>query len=186
MMGTILKLDNDVRTDSLGQPLREGDRLVYSYYSPSGGDQQDHGLRPVRPADPRGAGVLRSRRSTVRTFATGCRRSVKSRERGEASQNSVVRHPDMPAFDPAVKGWTMAGDAEKVVSQKFCPRFGMLAVEMGYVSVEQVREAMAQQIDDDFANRPHRLLGTILVDKGWMTFREVEMVLEKLFTLQQR
>jgi D-arabinose 1-dehydrogenase-like Zn-dependent alcohol dehydrogenase len=34
MMGTILKLGNEVRTDSLGQPLWEGDRLVYSYYSP--------------------------------------------------------------------------------------------------------------------------------------------------------
>ena len=31
-----------------------------------------------------------------------------------------------------------------------------------------------------------RLLGTILMDKGWMTFREVEMVLEKLSKLQQQ
>jgi hypothetical protein len=91
-----------------------------------------------------------------------------------------------PAFYPVVKGWTMGADADNVVSEKFCPRFGMIAVEMGYVSVEQVREAMAEQIDDDFANRPHRLLGTILVDRGWMTFREVEMVLEKLFKLQQQ
>jgi len=36
MMGTILKLGSEVKTDSLGQPLREGDRLVYSYYSPCG------------------------------------------------------------------------------------------------------------------------------------------------------
>lgn len=80
----------------------------------------------------------------------------------------------------------MGDHAETAVPQKFCPRFGMLAVEMGFVSVEQVREAMAEQLDDDIANRPHRLLGTIFVDKGWMTFREVEMVLEKLFKLQQQ
>jgi threonine dehydrogenase-like Zn-dependent dehydrogenase len=36
MMGTILKLGSEVKTDSLGQPLHEGDRLVYSYYSPCG------------------------------------------------------------------------------------------------------------------------------------------------------
>jgi len=36
MMGTIIKLGSEVKTDSLGQPLREGDRLVYSYYSPCG------------------------------------------------------------------------------------------------------------------------------------------------------
>ena len=36
MLGTILKLGSDVKTDSLGQPLREGDRLVFSYYSPCG------------------------------------------------------------------------------------------------------------------------------------------------------
>lgn len=36
MMGTIWKLGREVNTDSLGQPLQEGDRLVYSYYSPCG------------------------------------------------------------------------------------------------------------------------------------------------------
>jgi len=36
MMGTILKLGGDVQADSLGQRLQEGDRLVYSYYSPCG------------------------------------------------------------------------------------------------------------------------------------------------------
>lgn len=36
MMGTILKRGSEVATDSLGQPLQEGDRLVFSYYSPCG------------------------------------------------------------------------------------------------------------------------------------------------------
>src|SRR5574341_1417688 len=36
MMGTILKLGSEVKTDSLAEPLREGDRLVFSYYSPCG------------------------------------------------------------------------------------------------------------------------------------------------------
>jgi threonine dehydrogenase-like Zn-dependent dehydrogenase len=36
MMGTVHALGREVKTDSLGQPLREGDRLVFSYYSPCG------------------------------------------------------------------------------------------------------------------------------------------------------
>jgi hypothetical protein len=80
----------------------------------------------------------------------------------------------------------MGDDAGMAIPERFCPRFGMLAIEMGFVAVEQIREAMADQLDDDLAGKPHRLLGTILVDRGWMTFREVEMVLEKLFKLQQR
>jgi hypothetical protein len=80
----------------------------------------------------------------------------------------------------------MTANVEKAALEKYCPRFGMLAVEMGFVSVEQVREAMAEQMDDDFAGKSHRLLGTILMDRDWMTLREVEMVLEKLSKLQQQ
>ena len=42
---------------------------------------------------------------------------------------------------------------------------------------------MAEQLDDEIASRPHRLLGTIFVDRGCMKFREVEMVLGQLFEL---
>lgn len=80
----------------------------------------------------------------------------------------------------------MGDDVGRATPQKFCPRFGMLAVEMGFVTVELVREGMAEQLDDDIASKPHRLLGTIFVDRGWMTFREVEIVLEKLFKLQHQ
>ncbi|MBI4840818.1 MAG: hypothetical protein HY803_07060 [candidate division NC10 bacterium] len=75
----------------------------------------------------------------------------------------------------------MENDATQPLPKKFWPRFGMLAVELGYVSIQQVREAMGEQVDDDFANRPHRLLGDILVQKGWLTPREVNVVLKELF-----
>lgn len=70
----------------------------------------------------------------------------------------------------------MGTDASNTIPQTFCPRFGMLAIEMGFVTVDQIREAMAEQLDDDLAEKPRRLLGTILVDRRWMTLREVEMV----------
>lgn len=75
----------------------------------------------------------------------------------------------------------MANDAAQPLPKKFWPRFGMLAVEMGFVTVEQVREAMGEQVNDDFAGRPRRLLGDILVQRDWMTPREVNVVLKELF-----
>jgi len=78
----------------------------------------------------------------------------------------------------------MGNEANGILPKKYAPRFGMLAVEMGFVTVGQVREAMGEQVDDDFAGRPHRPLGTILVEKGWMTRQEVDLVLEKLLTFQ--
>ena len=78
----------------------------------------------------------------------------------------------------------MGNEAKETLPRRHAPRFGMLAVEMGFVTMEQVREAMGEQVDDDFAKRPHRPLGTILVEKGWMTPREVDMVLEELLKFQ--
>lgn len=73
----------------------------------------------------------------------------------------------------------MGINADNTMPQTFCPRFGMLAIEMGFVTVDQIREAMAEQVEHDLAEKVHRLLGTILVDRGWMTLREVEMVLDR-------
>ncbi|MDH4027939.1 MAG: hypothetical protein OEU95_03815 [Nitrospirota bacterium] len=75
----------------------------------------------------------------------------------------------------------MASDVDKELSEKYCPRFGVLAVELGYVTPDQVKTALSEQIDDNMAGRPHRLLGRILLDKGWMTPRQIDVVLDELF-----
>jgi D-arabinose 1-dehydrogenase-like Zn-dependent alcohol dehydrogenase len=36
MMGRVAKLGKNVKTDSLGRPLREGDRVAYTYFYPCG------------------------------------------------------------------------------------------------------------------------------------------------------
>jgi hypothetical protein len=63
------------------------------------------------------------------------------------------------------------------------PRFGKLAVDFGYITPQQLREALLEQLDDDLAERPHRAVGTILLDRGWMTLRQVETVLDRLLDL---
>ena len=74
----------------------------------------------------------------------------------------------------------MVSDITDNVSQKYTPRFGQIAVEKGFVTSEQVKQALLEQIDDDLAHKPHRQLGMILLEKGWMNVQQVEAVLNEL------
>jgi hypothetical protein len=75
----------------------------------------------------------------------------------------------------------MANDVDKELSEKYCPRFGMIAVDLGFVTPEQVKKALSEQVDDNLAGRPHRLLGRILLDNGSMTPQQIDQVLDELF-----
>jgi hypothetical protein len=75
----------------------------------------------------------------------------------------------------------MANEIDRELSQKYCPRFGQIAVEKGYVTSEQVKKAVSEQIDDDISGRPHRLIGRIFLDNGSMTPQQIETVLNELF-----
>lgn len=72
-------------------------------------------------------------------------------------------------------------EVDKELSKKYCPRFAQIAVELNFVSPEQVKEALAEQLDDNLANRPHRLVGRILLEKNWMKPEQLEIVLNELF-----
>ena len=72
-------------------------------------------------------------------------------------------------------------NVEKELSNKYCQRFGALAAEMGFSTEEQVKEALAKQMEDNLAKRSHRLMGRILLDNGWITPQQIEMVLNELF-----
>jgi hypothetical protein len=74
----------------------------------------------------------------------------------------------------------MAGRRENAPAE-YCQRFGTIAVDLGFVTSDQLKEALAEQIDDNLANRPHRTLGAIFFDRDWMTPNQIEMVLNKLF-----
>ena len=67
--------------------------------------------------------------------------------------------------------------------EKLCPRFGQLAVERGYITVEQLKQGLSDQVDDNLAGRPHRLLGTVFFDRGWMTPGQMDEVLNEMFRL---
>lgn len=80
----------------------------------------------------------------------------------------------------------LADDAGAATSTKqYCPRFGQLAVELGFVTATQVRQALLEQWDDQKAGRPHRVLGAIFFAHSWMTPGQIDRVLNELFRRRQ-
>ncbi len=58
-------------------------------------------------------------------------------------------------------------------------QFGQIAVKLEFITEEQLKEALYEQIKDDLTHRPHRFLGEICVSKGWMTDEQVEIALDE-------
>jgi hypothetical protein len=61
-------------------------------------------------------------------------------------------------------------------------RFGEVAVKRGFITASQVQEALAEQISNEpsIRLRPPKLIGEILLEKGFMTNEQVLTVLKEL------
>ncbi len=70
--------------------------------------------------------------------------------------------------------------SDKRLTGEVCRRFGAIAVRLKYCSVEQVKAAITEQLEDNINGREHRLLGSILYDKGWISEGQIEAVLLEL------
>lgn len=57
-------------------------------------------------------------------------------------------------------------------------RFGTIAVKRGFVTKEQVLEAMKIQMERDLDGLEHRLIGSILYSMGYMTLQQIDEVAE--------
>jgi hypothetical protein len=68
----------------------------------------------------------------------------------------------------------------KLVHSTGSYRFGVIALAKGYVTIEHVQRGLAEQVDDDMMGRPHRLLGDILRDNGWITEGQMKGVLVEM------
>ena len=78
------------------------------------------------------------------------------------------------------RGNQMADNVKRPISNLRSFRFGSMAVFRGYVTLEQIQQALSIQIEDNVNGRPHRLLGTILREKGWMTTEQEQSILEDM------
>jgi len=56
-------------------------------------------------------------------------------------------------------------------------RFGVIAVEKGFITKEQLFEAMKIQVEEDLSGNPHTLIGIILIKLGYLTREEADHVL---------
>ena len=64
------------------------------------------------------------------------------------------------------------------MSKKNHKRFGVIAVEKGFISDDQLLQALNLQAQENLKAGQHRLLGQILLDLGFMTEPQIEEVLE--------
>lgn len=72
-------------------------------------------------------------------------------------------------------------DIDKHLSERLCIRFGIIAVEMGFVTSQQIKSALSEQVDDEISGKSHRLIGKILFEHGWMTPEQIDQVMNQLY-----
>ncbi len=75
----------------------------------------------------------------------------------------------------------MEKDVYKRISKKYCPQFGKIAVDMGFVTAKQLKEALDEQVEENYFNGQHRLIGRIFFEHGWITDKQIDIVLYELF-----
>jgi hypothetical protein len=66
------------------------------------------------------------------------------------------------------------------VTSEICHRFGAIAVHKGFITLDELKTAVLIQVDDDVNGREHRLLGSILFDRGLITEDQIDTVLLEL------
>jgi len=62
-------------------------------------------------------------------------------------------------------------------------RFGSVAFLLGYVTLQQLQQALGEQIEDNVLGRPHRLFGTILRENNWITEEQQKSILAEMDTI---
>jgi hypothetical protein len=65
-------------------------------------------------------------------------------------------------------------------TQKIDNRFGVTAVKNGFISREQLFEALKIQLAEDLKGAKHRLIGEILRVKEYITEAQIDKVVESM------
>lgn len=66
---------------------------------------------------------------------------------------------------------------------QFQKRFGLVAVEKGFITSDQLVEAFKVQVMEEIEEGKHRLIGVILFEQGHITMAQIDEVIESLQTL---
>jgi hypothetical protein len=74
----------------------------------------------------------------------------------------------------------MPDAVEEVTSESIRKRFGVIVIEKGFITAEQLIHAIEKQIRDEIGQERHRLIGEILCENGYMTKPQCDEVLMEL------
>ena len=59
-------------------------------------------------------------------------------------------------------------------------RFGIVAIDKGFITAEQLIEALRIQVMGDIEQGEHKLIGTILLEMGLVTGEQIDEVVKEL------
>ncbi len=59
-------------------------------------------------------------------------------------------------------------------------RFGVMAVERGFITPEQLVAALRVQVEEGLRHEDHRLIGMILLDQGLLTLDQIDEILREM------
>jgi hypothetical protein len=91
---------------------------------------------------------------------------------------------DVPIFETA-KRWGIIMSYKTKKIDGGARRFGVIAVQKGFITQHQLLKALSAQVIDNLEGRPHRLIGEILYEQGAMTVAQIDEVLETLEELRR-
>ena len=60
-------------------------------------------------------------------------------------------------------------------------QFGIIAIEKGFISSDELIEALKIQVKEDIEYETHRLIGEILLDQNFITAQQIQEVLNTIF-----
>lgn len=72
----------------------------------------------------------------------------------------------------------MMNEKELNSTIEYAIRFGQIAIWKGFITEPQLEAALDEQISHNLINDNHKLIGEILLEKGWMTRDQIAIVLE--------
>lgn len=80
----------------------------------------------------------------------------------------------------------MSNGPDNEPQKEYRRRFGQIAVTLGFINAAQLKEALNEQIDDDLAGVSHRFIGEILLERRWLSFEQIDIILDELFKEEMR
>ena len=70
--------------------------------------------------------------------------------------------------------------------KQYGKRFGDVAIDMGFINREQLQEALLKQSADEASHKPRKMIGEILIAKGWLTLDQLPLVLEEMLKMRRK